>query len=222
MKFAEIQILTHRLAKQRAFYTQTLGLPDATTAPDTFTAQVGATRLTFVQAQPGWGADGGGVYHFAFNIPENQFAAAKAWLQQRTPLVVSRSGQDEYNFESWNAHAVYFFDAAGNVLELIARHNLPNASPPPFGGHCLLNISEISVTARDVLNTVHTIQSDMAVEVYDGPSATFAAVGDEDGLFIVVPVGRAWFPDTGLQAGFYPLTVRLEDGRSWSAPIPVA
>lgn len=218
MKFAEIQILTHSLAAQCEFYTQTLGLSDATVMPNTFTAQAGATRLTFIQAQSDWHAQGRSVYHFAFNIPENQFAVAKAWLKQRTPLVLNQAGQDEYNFESWNAHAVYFFDAAGNVVELIARHNLPNASHQSFGGHSLLNISEISVTSADVPDTVRVIQSALDVKVYDGPSATFAAVGDEAGLFIVVPVGRAWFPDTGLQAGFYPMMVRLEDGRTWAAP----
>lgn len=219
MNFAEIQILTYTLAAQRAFYTQTLGLSDATAASDTFTAQAGATRLTFLQPQPAGRGDERSVYHFAFNIPENQLAEAKAWLKQRTPLVSSQAGRDEYNFESWNAHAVYFLDPAGNVVELIARHNLPNASQQPFGGHSLLNISEISVTAANVPDTVRAIQSALGVEVYDGPSATFAAVGDEQGLFIVVPAGRAWFPDTGRLAGFYPMTVRLEDGRTWTAPL---
>ncbi len=215
MKFSEIQILTHTLEAQRAFYTQTLGLPDATTTPDTFTAQAGATRLTFAQAPANWK----GVYHFAFNIPENQLAEAKVWLRQRTPLISSHAGEDEYNFESWNAHAMYFFDPAGNVVELIARHNLPNASPRPFGSHSLLNVSEISVTAAAVPDTARAIQATLGVEVYDGPSATFAALGDEHGLFIVVKEGREWFPDTGVWAGFYPMTARLEDGRIWVAPL---
>lgn len=218
MRFAEIHLLTHALETQRAFYTQTLGLPEATPRPNAFTAQVGATRLTFLHAPPDWPGDPHGVYHFAFDIPENQLAEGKAWLKQRAPLVVSRAGQDEYNFESWNAHALYFFDPAGNVVELIARHNLPNASATPFGSHSLLNLSEISVTAANVPDTVRAIQSELGVDVYDGPGETFAAVGDEHGLFIVVPAGRAWFPDTGQLAGFLPMTVRFQDGRTWAAP----
>ena len=216
MNITRLELLAADLGAERDFYAGVLELPVRLDSP-ILEVQVGKTQLLFTESPQFDGA-----YHFAFNIPENQFAAAKDWLRQRTPLVVSQSGQDEYNFESWNAHAVYFFDPAGNVVELIARHNLSNASSNPFGGHSLLNVSEISVTTANVLEIVPAIQLALNVEVYDGPSATFAAVGDEHGLFIVVPEGRAWFPDTGLRAGFYPLTVHLADGRVWSAPLPEA
>ena len=39
------------------------------------------------------------IYHFAFNIPENQFAEAKAWLMARVSLM-THGARDEIH---WSA-----------------------------------------------------------------------------------------------------------------------
>src|SRR5690606_37168328 len=108
--------------------------------------KAGSTDLVFMQAP----SEFEGGYHFAFNIPENQFAAAKAWISSRVPLLRDENGQDEFHSESWNSHSVYFKDAMGNVLEFIARHNLKNAATPDLGGAHFLNVSEIGLPSEDV------------------------------------------------------------------------
>ena len=190
MQMKSLRLNTANAPALQAFYTDILGLPVVATSAQEFTLQVGATEFTFVQTGEA------PIYHFAFNIPENQFAEAKAWLAERVPLVQDSSGDSTYRFESWNALAVYFYDAAGNIVELIARHALPTASDTPFGPASLLSVSEIGWVVADVRAAVATLHNNLGLSVYaNSLSDEFAAVGDEHGLFIVVKQERPWFPD---------------------------
>lgn len=205
----EVRLLTNDLAAQRQFYAERLGLPVAAATVAELTLQVGAARLVFTAAPE----ERRGAYHVAFNIPENQFDGAKRWLAARTPLVRNSDGRDEFAFAGWNAHAVYCYDPDGNIIELIARHALPNAAPPPFTTASLLTISEVGLVVDDVPAMVARLQADLGVTVYAGAgNADFAAVGDEHGLLIVVRQGRVWFPASGGSAAVaLPLTVVLSD-----------
>jgi catechol-2,3-dioxygenase len=202
MNIDELEILTPDLSGEHDFYSGVLGLPGLAITGDSLSVQVGSSRLTFGQAPGGWN----GFYHFAFNIPENQFREAKSWVSRRAPLIRDSQGADEFHFESWNAHSLYFYDPAGNILELIARHNLDNGSEKPFDPQSILSISEIGLASDDVPGTVRTLQEGLGIEIYDGPgSDTFTATGDEHGLLIVVKRSRIWFPETGKPAGLLPL-----------------
>jgi catechol-2,3-dioxygenase len=206
MQLLELTLATPSLDAQRDFYTQVLGLP-VSPESDQLIVQAGASRLIFKSALSNWQ----GTYHFAFNIPENKFTESKAWLKDRTPLIRNRAGKDEFSFESWNAHAFYFYDAAGNILEFIARHSLPNASLEPFSAASILNVSEIGVTVSNVLETVATYQNKFGIAPYGGkPEAEFAALGDEQGLLIVVKQARNWAPDTIKPADFLPLQIKMQ------------
>lgn len=202
MHMLALQLATTTLAQPRDFYTRVFGFPVVNATSEAVTLQVGTSRLTFAQVS----APLPGCYHFAFNIPTNQFAAAKRWLSQRVPLLTDAHGADEFHADDWNADMVYFGDSAGNVVELIARHTLPNASDVPFDGHSVLNISEIGVAVEDVPAQVAVIQAQTGASVYQGPgSDTFTPVGDEHGLLIVVQRGRIWIPDTGKPAEHLPV-----------------
>ena len=208
MKIIQLRIITHDLAGQLAFYKDTLGLA-AAIQPTTgqLHIQLAQSELIMTQTDDAQA----GAYHFAFNIPENQFAQAKAWLAARVKLHAAASGQAEFDFRDWNAHAVYAFDAGGNIIELIARHDLPNASTAPFGAHSLLSISEIGLAVPDVRACVQHLQTQYDLPVYDGAgSDVFTAVGDPHGLFIVVAEHRLWYPDTGIPAQAMPASVTIE------------
>jgi catechol-2,3-dioxygenase len=210
MRIEALELVSSDLAGLNEFYTGVLNL-QGQLAEETLSVQAGSSQLSFKQAPPGWN----GFYHFAFNIPENQLQEAKDWVSRRLPLIRDQSGQDEFDFENWNAHAFYFRDPVGNILEFIARHNLPNRSDRPFSERSILSISEIGIASDDVLETVRLLESRVGVEVYDGPpSDTFTAVGDENGLFIVVRRGRVWFPDTGQAADLYPVSVTVSNESS--------
>ncbi len=206
MHILHLHLATTMLAQQHAFYTQVFGFPVLTTTSDSITLQAGESQLMFTHvAEPAESS-----YHFAFNIPENQFATAKTWLSQRVPLLADSTGTDTFAFDDWNAHAMYCYDPAGNIIELIARHSLDNANDRPFVGQHVVNISEIGIAAEDVPMQVAMIQAELGTAIYDGGgSHTFTAVGDEHGLLIVVQRGRIWFPDTGRPANHVPILVEV-------------
>jgi catechol 2,3-dioxygenase-like lactoylglutathione lyase family enzyme len=215
MQIRELQLGTSALAQQYDFYTRVFSFPVLQKTPDMFVLQAGASRLIFNRT-----ADAHtGIAHFAFNIPENQFAAAKQWLQKRTPLWRNMDDGDEFFFEAWNAHALYFYDPDGNILELIARHTLLSASNRPFSEQSILNISEIGIVTDDVPAQVAAIEARIGAMVYCGPgSESFTPVGDEEGLFIVVKRGRMWFGDSGKAAESIPITVVTgipEEATTW-------
>jgi catechol-2,3-dioxygenase len=208
MRITELHLSTQNLLAQRIFYTRTLGLPLVAETGASFTIQAGATRLLFRRTE-----QEGLLYHFAFSIPSNKLAHAKAWLLARTPPVplLSLDGQDEFHGESWNVSNLYFYDAVGNILEFIAHHDLPDSMPDGFNEHSVLHISEIGLAVENVLAQVAEFNDRFGFDPYRGESSdTFTAVGDIYGLFIVVKIGRCWFPTQTDAAPVAPIKVTIE------------
>ncbi len=197
MQLIDVRLPTPRPDELRAFYVETLGLHHL---PLVFERGESATA------------------HFAFNIPENQLAQGKAWLAERVDLV-TREGRDEFHSESWNSDCVYFHDPDGNVGELIARHNLINASDGPFGPDSLLELSEVGLPVRDVRRAVDFLESELGLALYESDGEPpFAAVGDEHGLFIVVSEERPW--SLGGLPRIAPLRVTLVGDRRQELRLP--
>jgi catechol-2,3-dioxygenase len=210
MKIKSLKLWTTQLEAVSAFYRDVLGL---TCAARTGKVEVyaGYTRLTFEQTRQAEASAIHSPYHFAFNIPENQFDGAKTWLAQRVPLIQDRNGEDTFDFLRWNAHACYCYDPDGNIVELIARHSLDSASTATFSARSILGVSEIGMVSDDVRGSVHQLCQKYGLGVYDGAgNEQFAAVGNEQGLFIVVKRGREWYPDTGKLASSSRFTLAFE------------
>src|SRR5262245_40323788 len=72
----DLHLLTVKLAEQRTFYADVLGVPVVDDPSGAATILAGGTRITFTAASGGPPP----FYHFAFNIPENKFQLGKAWL----------------------------------------------------------------------------------------------------------------------------------------------
>ena len=208
MHIDALELFAPDLAALHNFYADRFGLP-AELADARLAIQVGATRLTFAQAPPGWT----GRYHYAINIPANQFAAAQAWLAERVPLVVAADGIATFFSHDWNADICYYLDPAGNIGELIARHTLASASDAPFGPASLLAVSEIGLAVPNVPATVADLTARLGIATYGNTNDTFAPLGDEHGLFIVVREGRIWFPDTGIPAVPLPFTAAVRNAQ---------
>jgi len=188
VQFHHLRMRTRRLPEMREFYEGSLGLPRTSLRKDAVTYRAGKTEIEFVQIPEGPDP----VYHFAFNIPENKLDAGQQWLAPRCPIVTRPDGSTVYNFTSWNAHAFYFLDPSGNILEFIARHNLKNAQPGAFVLQDILYASEIALVVPDVSRAVENLKQRLGLDVYVGASDVFAPVGDEHGLFIIVKEGRQW------------------------------
>jgi len=212
MNITYLELQTTDLQAQKDFYANILELP-VELHSNTVKVQAGATTLIFTQAPP----DFNGAYHFAFNIPENQIRAAKGWISGRTSLLQDEAGKDEFNSESWNSHSVYFKDAAGNVLEFIARRNLQNAAEGGFNSGLILNVSEIGLASEDVIAFAKDLCSTLNLSVFkQEPGETFTPVGDDNGLFILPIKDRIWYPNTGIPAKLLPVKVKGNvNGKEW-------
>jgi GTP cyclohydrolase II len=211
--FLELRLETGALAEQRHFYTRILELPLVEEAAGRFTVGAGSTRLTFTAA-----ALGRPTYHFAFDIPENQLQQARDWLRARVPLLVGDAGEEVFHFPEWNAHGMYFHDPGGNVAELIARHDVPNAAPGSFGAGGVLYASEIGLVVDDVAAETAAIAGSLGLHVYRQGSAEFAPVGDERHLLILNHRRRGWWRDTPSLP--YPLLARFggDEAREYRPP----
>ena len=194
-RIRSLELLTAApLAKMKEFYHQSLGLRVLDDEPARLTIAAGETRLTFV---PAGMDDGKPFYHFAFNIPENKIVAARHWQKERTPLLPiparlrdAKYPDDVVNYSHWNAHSVFFFDQAGNVVEYIARHDLKNAARGDFGSGDILYASEIAFVVDDVPAAASRLKEVVGVEQYRGGDEQFMALGDEHGLLLVMKRGR--------------------------------
>lgn len=203
-RLLHLRLQTSKLDELRHFYTRKMGLTLSAETKTGFTVQTGSSNMEFTQAAKGVEP----FYHFAWNIPENQFIEAKAWLAHRTPLLIdSITKKDEVHFAAWNAHAVYFRDPAGNIGELIARHKLTNSSTKPFSEKQLLCISEIGLVTRDAMEWSNTIQKSLQ---WPKSGSELSFIGDDMGYLIVAPVGRPWLPDRIQKAAIAPVEVMVD------------
>jgi hypothetical protein len=212
MKITRLELLTVNLPAQQEFYAKILELSTKLT-PSGLEIQAGKTELLLTQAAP----DFDGAYHLAFNIPENQFRAAKEWISSRAPLLRDETGKDEFESESWNSDSVYFKDSAGNVLEFIARRNLKNTAEGYFDSKQILQVSEIGLPSENVVAFANELCTRLNLTVFkQQPNETFTPVGDDHGLLILPIKGRIWIPNSGVPAKLLPVKVKgTAGGKNW-------
>jgi catechol-2,3-dioxygenase len=194
-RISGLELLTSvPLAKMNEFYHQSLGLPLLEEESNRLIIGAGATRVAFVKVGQ---EEGQPFYHFAFNIPENKILAARSWQKERTALLPiparlrdSAYPEDVVDYRHWNAHSIFFFDPAGNVVEYIARHDLKNAEPGAFDVKDILYASEIGFIVDDVPATSAELKEVVGIDQYRGGSDQFTALGDEHGLLLIMKRGR--------------------------------
>jgi hypothetical protein len=179
----------------RSFYGDVLGLP-----LDGDAIRIGETLLRF---GPG---DGEPFYHFALLVPGDRFDPALAWARARVELL-----DDVFDFDNWNAHAVYFHDPAGTIVELIAHHGLEeDGRTGEFAAHELVGFSELGIVGDppELLRRLETV----GLELWDGEvegENRLGFVGERGRVLILSPPGRGWLP-TGRPAEAHPVEVVLE------------
>ncbi len=190
LRIHSIKLLTKQLEQLKKFYIYDLGVPLVESSSNTLTLKVGTSDLIFEQAD---NAEKSPFYHFAFDIPENKIEESITWLNS-VGVTLNLFPDNSYQIYSttWNATSIYFGDPAGNVVEIIARHTLDNANLTPFTCKNLLNISEIGLVVNDVISIKDLLSTNLLINGYKDNKETFAAVGDEDGLFILSAYRRVW------------------------------
>lgn len=219
MNFVEVRLPANDIHAQTAFYGDLLGLPIVQRSAGEVHFQVGRSKLVFTQPSPlplshpsnnAQEERGYPPQHFAFNIPEHRFDDAKVWLQARCKLVPDAAGNEVFYFENWDAHALYFYDADGNIGELIARHTQPTPHAGAFDASALFCISEVGIVTDKPAATAMLACGRLNAHLYRTElNDVFVPVGDEDGLLIIVKTGRLWFSSRVLPAQPAPITLAI-------------
>jgi catechol 2,3-dioxygenase-like lactoylglutathione lyase family enzyme len=215
-RIVRLELKTHVLDDLRCFYGETIGFNVLAETDWSVAFAAGATRLEFEQTADGTRP----YYHVAFNVPERMLDGAVEWLGARVPILRhAETGETRIHFADWNADAVFFHDPAGSLIELIARHTLPDVTDGPFSVGHILYASEIGLVPADQASVFARIRDELEIEPYLG-TPTF--LGDERGLIIVIPADRHWIPEFTKTGRAYPTRVtvaghgarmvRIEDG----------
>ena len=195
-------VTTVSLDELKKFYTSLIGLPLVSEQTDRFMIHAGETTISFIKTNEKSAAP---FYHFAFNIPENKILKAREWQLKRTALsetplqlIDPSYPKDIRHFQHWNAHSVFFWDPAGNLVEYIARHDLKNTADGEFTSKDLLCASEIAFIVQDTETIADEIKSSFDLNQYRGGDENFRAIGDENGLLLVMKKGRVWESHTNI------------------------
>ena len=191
MKILEIEINTDNLLETEHFYSNVLGLSLVNKEQNTISYLAGQSKLTFLKS-----TDQKPTYHFAFNIPHNKLDEAINWATVRLSLIENTDNGLVANFDSWNAKAIYFQDNNNNILEFIARFDLSNSTTNPFDISSIQSISEIGIVTDSPLNLAEKMVKENNLSYYSKStySEQFAALGNDNGLFVIVENNRNWYP----------------------------
>lgn len=210
-------------AAAAAFYRERLGLPvtwgtTGTTGPDLARVTVGRSTLTLRH-----GPSYDGVHHLAFEVAPEDFETTLAFARRHLAPISSNGDDLIHGGDGWNSRSVYFLGPEGIVLEYIAREVHRGAGPDSTGPTDpadpaqpprVVSLNEVGVGVPDVPASVAALGSAIGLPPYPPQDETFAAVGDPDGLLIVVRGDRRWFPlrQEPTASGPLEITVRCPPG----------
>ena len=206
MDILEIEILSDNIDETIKFYSELLGFKILHVDGNTISFAVGKSVLTFIKSD-----NLNPKYHFAFNIPCNKIDDAILWTSSKTPLIKITNDKIIADFDNWNANAIYFYDNNGNILEFIARHDLNNASENTFDISSIESISEIGIVAENALELADKLINENKLSLFakGSKSEAFSALGDDNGLLVIVKSHRNWYP-TNLQAKKFFTKIKLK------------
>ena len=190
MRIKKVTLFTDELEKQKDFYSNILGFKIIKENFEMFSIQVGWSILIFRSSLEKF------YYHFAFLIPSNLLIEGKNWLENRLHLIDIGNESNIVKFETWNAESIYFYDAAGNVLEFIVRYDLKNNRSKIFDISNILCVNEIGIPTNDVSQINSLLEQNFETYFWKGHLDRFAANGSEEGLFLIpnIELKKVWFP----------------------------
>ena len=188
MRITVLQLPVSNVATVGAWFAEVMQLPVHGDA-----VQIGWTTLQLRAA----GRHPVGGVHLAFNVPADRFEAATAWLLARSPLQRNAAGQAHFTFgDRWNSESIYYDGPDGLILELIGRRRLPaSGRRGEFHGSELTCVSEVGLPTHEVATLAARAEAAFGLLPLSPPTPHFAALGDDEGLLIVVDATRHWFPE---------------------------
>jgi catechol-2,3-dioxygenase len=203
MDIVRLEIYTNNITSTRNFWGEKIGLEEVTSesSQTKVTYKIGSSFLTFrffYRLEPF-------VNHFAISIPPNQIESALTWLKNKDIKIIKNETTvaDIYSNPVFNSKSIFFDDAVGNIVELIAFQNLGSefegkliatTIDGPFSKDQLFNISQVSLpginvrAAYDVLHTVFEYDS------LSRSTASYKPTGGPEGLILLRLKSRPWLP----------------------------
>ena len=188
MKIQEVILFTNNIQKQKQFYKTVLEFEQIEDSSERISFKAGKSILTFQYKE------GVKPSHLAFNIPSNAIYDALIWLRKRTE-VLDCEGEKIADFSNWKAKAIYFYDADNNIMEFIARERIDIESDFAFTPRTILSISEMAIATDEIEAIYNTINNLKSIPIFDGDFTRFCALGNDEGLFILIDKNKKkWYP----------------------------
>ncbi|WP_419881580.1 VOC family protein [Peribacillus sp. B-H-3] len=205
MEIKSMVLQTNSLMEMKNFYINTLGFSLINEDKNSFRFAVGTGEFEFTTKE----AADSPYYHFAFNIPANKFNEAKSWAKERVCLLVE-DGLDEVHFAHFPAHALYFYDPSGNIVEFISRYEIAENSNEPFSVKSILNISEIGLVVKDTISVSEKL-NEIGLTERDNDAISRTSLNfmgeRSSGIFIILAQpGRRWIFSDKISA-IFPLEI---------------
>jgi catechol 2,3-dioxygenase-like lactoylglutathione lyase family enzyme len=188
MKIKELILFSANIQKQKQFYSEVLEFELVLETAEKIAFKIGESILCFQYKKEVKSS------HVAFNIPTNLVDETFNWLQKRVDIL-DYQGTVITSFEKWNAKAIYFYDADKNIMEFIARKELNVESNKPFSPSELISISEMAIATDNLESIYNTINAMKPIPIFDGNLSRFCALGNDEGLFILIDkTKKKWYP----------------------------
>ncbi|MFA1819968.1 hypothetical protein ACDX78_07215 [Virgibacillus oceani] len=203
--FESVLFYTNKVKQMKRFYANVLEWDMKESNTEQFTVNVGGTDITFKHSE------NPAFYHFAINIPGNQFVIMKQWIRDRMPLLQSQGVTETY-YQSLGADSMYVEDPAGNTVELIARRNRDLFGP--LTKEAFFDVSEVGITTPYVYEAGEELQ-DMGIPLRHGAEVNTKGMnylGRGDAYIVLVPPEWKW-EFSKKKAETHPLEITFTDGR---------
>jgi catechol 2,3-dioxygenase-like lactoylglutathione lyase family enzyme len=220
MRIRNVALKTRDVAAQRAFWSETLGLPGSA-ADDAWRVHLARGGIVFEPAAPGTDPR----YHYAIAIPRGRVDEAADWLAARVSLLEfhhdadAPDGATRVRFPTGCA-ATYFLDATGSVVELASCDAFARVRGR-FAVSMLWSVCEIGLAVADPGAAREVLCRSLNQPVYWGGAtpADLVAIGNVEGALLVSPIGRGWIP-IGLPADPWPTRVTTIGAAAVSVALP--
>jgi hypothetical protein len=209
MLLKEIQLQTKQVSALSDFYKDVLELP-VQPGNNSISVTAGRSRVIFDKTT----ATENPFYHLAFNIPSNKFEEAFQWIESKVELLWLNDYKSYIaEFTNWHAKSFYFTDPAANILEFITRFDLNDVTGEQFSAGHIRNVSEIGLVfpVKNFDADINNLLKQYPLSYFDKqpPMPHFRAVGNDEGLFVIVPENRIWFSTKNTTSRIFPIEIRF-------------
>ncbi|KQL50851.1 hypothetical protein AN964_24890 [Heyndrickxia shackletonii] len=180
MKIYRVQLKAYYLEKMKKFYTNLLQMQLVYEDERSFAVLAGTTRVYFEKddAQP--------YYHVCFHLGSAFFDEIYNRLEKEKLLLSNEEGETSMY---WKGKQAYFYDPDGNILEILERP-FQQGEEESDGWY---RVGEIGMPSTNIYE-LRDFLSPYIENQYKIEQDSFSFFGKEEGVGVLVKIGRNWYP----------------------------